>query len=135
MRQGVPADQIYSAVTSQVVDLVLTAHPTQCLRRSTLKRNAEIRRLLARLHTYKLSSYEKMELRESLQAHVEALSRSDELNRRKPTPQAEMRHGLSYFQETIFHGATRFMRRQKHRLAKPAPQLYSSSIHMARFCH
>jgi phosphoenolpyruvate carboxylase len=111
LRQGVPADQIYSAVTSQVVDLVLTAHPTQCLRRSTLKRNAEIRRLLARLHTYKLSSYEKVELKESLQAHVEALYRSDELNRRKPTPQAEMRHGLSYFQETIFHGATSFMRR------------------------
>jgi len=111
LRQGVPADRIYSAITSQVVDLVLTAHPTQCLRRSTLKRNAEIRRLLARLHTYKLSSYEKMELKEALQAHVEGLYRSDELNRRKPTPQAEMRHGLSYFQETIFHGAARFMRR------------------------
>ena len=111
LAQGVPAPRIHQAVTTQLVDLVLTAHPTQCLRRSTLKRNAAIRKLLARLHTYKLSSYEKLELKEALEAHVEGLYRSDELNRRKPTPQAEMRHGLSYFQETIFDGTVRFMRR------------------------
>lgn len=37
--------------------------------------------------------------------------RTDEIRRTPPTPQDEMRAGMSYFHETIFHGLPRFLKR------------------------
>ena len=42
---------------------------------------------------------------------VQAAWRTDEIRRQKPTPQDEMRHGLSYFQSTILDSLPVFMRR------------------------
>jgi phosphoenolpyruvate carboxylase len=42
---------------------------------------------------------------------VQAAWRTDEIRRQKPTPQDEMRHGLSYFQQTIIDSLPVFMRR------------------------
>lgn len=48
-----------------------------------------------------MSPYEKIELLEAIRSQVQAAWRTDEIRRQKPTPQDEMRHGLSYFQQTI----------------------------------
>ncbi len=47
------------ALCNQTVDLVLTAHPTQALRASLLKKYATVRKELESLHTKRLSNYEK----------------------------------------------------------------------------
>jgi len=105
-------DAIYEHLCKQKVELVITAHPTQALRRSLLKKNAAIRAALTTLHdNVKMNPFDKAECLDFIQGNIEAAFRTDELNRKKPWPQDEMRHGLSYFQETIFHGAAKFLRR------------------------
>uniref|UniRef100_A0A0E0LU94 phosphoenolpyruvate carboxylase n=1 Tax=Oryza punctata TaxID=4537 RepID=A0A0E0LU94_ORYPU len=69
--------EVFDALKSQTVDLVLTAHPTQSVRRSLLQKH----------------------------------SRTDEIRRTQPTPQDEMRAGMSYFHETIWKGVPKFLRR------------------------
>jgi len=111
-------DAIYKQLCEQKVELVITAHPTQALRRSMLKKNAAIRKTLTALHdSVKMNKFEKTEHLDFIQANIEAAFRTDELNRKKPWPQDEMRHGLSYFQETIFEGAAKFLRRLDTALA------------------
>lgn len=61
----------------------------------------QVRGYLDELHNKRMSPYEKIELLEAIRAQVQAAWRTDEIRRQKPTPQDEMRHGLSYFQETI----------------------------------
>lgn len=104
-------DEIYKAIIEQEVDLVLTAHPTQALRRSMLKNFGKIRKNLLDLQRSRLSGYERAELLESLRSAIQAAWRTDEIRRSPPKPQDEMRQGLSYFNDTIFVGLPKFMRR------------------------
>ena len=42
---------------------------------------------------------------------IQAAFRTDEIRRTPPTPQDEMRAGMSYFHETIWKGVPKFLRR------------------------
>jgi phosphoenolpyruvate carboxylase len=42
---------------------------------------------------------------------IQAAFRTDEIRRAPPTPQDEMRAGMSYFHETIWKGVPKFLRR------------------------
>ncbi|KAG0629447.1 hypothetical protein M758_1G104300 [Ceratodon purpureus] len=105
-----PAD-IFEALKNQTVDLVLTAHPTQSVRRALLQKHTRVRNILTQLHQKDITSDEKQELHEALEREIHAAWRTDEIRRAPPTPQDEMRAGMSYFQETIWNGLPTFLRR------------------------
>jgi len=44
-------------------------------------------------------------------SQIQAAFRTDEIRRTPPTPQDEMRAGMSYFHETIWKGVPKFLRR------------------------
>mmetsp|Transcript_27567 Transcript_27567/g.49164 ORF Transcript_27567/g.49164 Transcript_27567/m.49164 type:complete len:994 (-) Transcript_27567:408-3389(-) len=114
---GVKPDEIYKALCSQTVDLVMTAHPTQALRRSVLKKYNKISMELDRLHSIRSSPFERSETLARIACLVQAAWRTDEIRRSKPTPQDEMKNGLSYFEETIFDALPKFLRRMDSQLA------------------
>ncbi|CAA6665618.1 unnamed protein product [Spirodela intermedia] len=103
--------EVFDALKNQTVDLVLTAHPTQSVRRSLLQKHARIRNCLAQLYAKDITPDDKHELDEALQREIQAAFRTDEIRRSPPTPQDEMRAGMSYFHETIWKGVPRFLRR------------------------
>nr|AJD81368.1 phosphoenolpyruvate carboxylase isoform 2 [Egeria densa] len=103
--------EVFDALKSQTVDLVLTAHPTQSIRRSLLQKHARIRDCLAQLYAKDITQDDKQELDEALQREIQAAFRTDEIRRTPPTPQDEMRAGMSYFHETIWKGVPKFLRR------------------------
>nr|GMC46353.1 phosphoenolpyruvate carboxylase [Ipomoea batatas] len=103
--------EVFDALKNQTVDLVLTAHPTQSVRRSLLQKHARIRNSLAQLYAKDITPDDKQELDEALQREIQAAFRTDEIRRTPPTPQDEMRAGMSYFHETIWKGVPKFLRR------------------------
>ncbi|KAI5083404.1 hypothetical protein GOP47_0003147 [Adiantum capillus-veneris] len=103
--------EVYEALKSQTVDLVLTAHPTQSIRRSLLQKHGRIRNCLSQLYQKDITPDEKQELDEALQREIHAAFRTDEIRRTPPAPQDEMRAGMSYFHETIWNGLPKFLRR------------------------
>ncbi|TVU07791.1 hypothetical protein EJB05_41160, partial [Eragrostis curvula] len=108
---GKKPEEVFEALKSQTVELVLTAHPTQSLRRSLLQKHTKIRNYLTQLYAKDITEDEKKELDEALQAEIQAAFRTDEIRRAQPTPQDEMRYGMSYFQENIWKGVPKFLRR------------------------
>ncbi|TVU16914.1 hypothetical protein EJB05_32917 [Eragrostis curvula] len=108
---GKKPEEVFEALKSQTVELVLTAHPTQSLRRSLLQKHTKIRNCLTQLYAKDITEDEKKELDEALQAEIQAAFRTDEVRRAQPTPQDEMRYGMSYFQENIWKGVPKFLRR------------------------
>ncbi|KAJ8626606.1 hypothetical protein MRB53_019913 [Persea americana] len=104
-------EEVFDALKNQTVDLVFTAHPTQSIRRSLLQKHARIRNCLAQLYAMDISPDDKQELDEALQREIQAAFRTDEIRRTPPTPQDEMRAGMSYFHETIWKGVPKFLRR------------------------
>ncbi|TKY49171.1 Phosphoenolpyruvate carboxylase [Spatholobus suberectus] len=103
--------EVFDALKNQTVDLVLTAHPTQSVRRSLLQKHARIRNCLSQLYAKDITPDDKQELDEALQREIQAAFRTDEIRRTPPTPQDEMRAGMSYFHETIWMGVPKFLRR------------------------
>ncbi|KAJ6793695.1 phosphoenolpyruvate carboxylase 2 [Iris pallida] len=108
---GKTPGEVFAALKSQMVDLVLTAHPTQSVRRSLLQKHTRIRNCLAQLNAKDVTPDDKQELDEALQREIQAAFRTDEIRRTPPTPQDEMRAGMSYFHETIWKGVPKFLRR------------------------
>ncbi|KAK9674491.1 hypothetical protein RND81_12G236200 [Saponaria officinalis] len=108
---GKSPQEIFDALKNQTVDLVLTAHPTQSVRRSLLQKHGRIRDCLAQLYAKDITPDDKQELDEALQREIQAAFRTDEIRRTPPTPQDEMRAGMSYFHETIWNGVPKFLRR------------------------
>ncbi|KAJ6752002.1 hypothetical protein OIU85_002425 [Salix viminalis] len=104
-------EEVFDALKNQTVELVLTAHPTQSVRRSLLQKHARIRNCLAQLYAKDITPDDKQELDEALQREIQAAFRTDEIRRTPPTPQDEMRAGMSYFHETIWKGVPKFLRR------------------------
>ncbi|XP_058730437.1 phosphoenolpyruvate carboxylase 2-like [Vicia villosa] len=103
--------EVFDALKSQTVDLVLTAHPTQAVRRSLLQKHGRVRDCLTQLYAKDITPDDKQELDEALQREIQAAFRTDEIRRTPPTPQDEMRAGMSYFHETIWKGVPKFLRR------------------------
>ncbi|KAI4320709.1 hypothetical protein MLD38_034162 [Melastoma candidum] len=104
-------EEVFDALKNQTVDLVLTAHPTQSVRRSLLQKHGRIRHCLEQLYAKYITPDDKQELDEALQREIQAAFRTDEIKRTPPTPQDEMRAGMSYFHETIWKGVPKFLRR------------------------
>ncbi|XP_047337247.1 phosphoenolpyruvate carboxylase 2-like [Impatiens glandulifera] len=104
-------EEVFDALKNQTVDLVLTAHPTQSVRRSLLQKHGRIRNCLTQLYVKDITPDDKQELDEALQREIQAAFRTDEIRRTPPTPQDEMRAGMSYFHETIWKGVPKFLRR------------------------
>eukprot|EP00271_Cylindrocystis_brebissonii_P023319 TRINITY_DN9635_c0_g1_i1.p1 TRINITY_DN9635_c0_g1~~TRINITY_DN9635_c0_g1_i1.p1 ORF type:complete len:988 (-),score=306.83 TRINITY_DN9635_c0_g1_i1:1321-4284(-) len=111
IHMGKTKEEIFANIKEQTVDLVLTAHPTQSIRRSLLQKHARIRNLLQQRHAEKLTVDKSAEILEALRREIQAAWRTDEIRRQQPTPQDEMRAGMSYFHETIWRGLPRFLRR------------------------
>jgi phosphoenolpyruvate carboxylase len=104
-------EDVFKALCEQNVELVFTAHPTQAMRTSLLKKYSKIRSEMERLHNTALSQYERVESLEEVRSQIQAAWRTDEIRRRKPSPQDESRQGLTYFHETIYSGLPVFLRR------------------------
>lgn len=104
-------EEVFDALKNQTVDLVFTAHPTQSVRRSLLQKHGRIRNCLSQLYAKDITPDERQELDEALQREIQAAFRTDEIRRNPPTPQDEMRAGMSYFHETIWKGVPKFLRR------------------------
>ncbi|KQK18155.1 hypothetical protein BRADI_1g39167v3 [Brachypodium distachyon] len=108
---GKSRQEVFDALKNQTVDLVFTAHPTQSIRRSLLQKHGRIRNCLTQLYAKDITADDKQELDEALQREIQAAFRTDEIRRTQPTPQDEMRAGMSYFHETIWKGVPKFLRR------------------------
>ncbi|CAM8900902.1 unnamed protein product [Rhodiola kirilowii] len=87
--------EVFDALKNQTVDLVFTAHPTQSIRRSLLQKHGRIRNYLSQLYAKDITPDDKQELDEALQREIQAAFRTDEIRRTPPTPQDEMRGGMS----------------------------------------
>ncbi|KAI3732124.1 hypothetical protein L1987_63322 [Smallanthus sonchifolius] len=106
-----PTESNIEETFRRLVDIVLTAHPTQSIRRSLLQKHGRIRNCLAQLYAKDITPSDRQELDEALQREIQASFHTDEIRRTAPTPQDEMRAGMSYFHETIWKGVPKFLRR------------------------
>jgi phosphoenolpyruvate carboxylase len=109
--RGVPMEQLQAAIAELRVELVLTAHPTQTLRRTLLQKHRRIAQALARRDSTDLLPAEREETTDALRREILALWETDELRRKRPTPVEEARAGLVLFDQILWDAVPAYLRR------------------------
>jgi len=108
--QATPAD-IRQALSTQRVEIVLTAHPTEVNRRALIRKHQRIARLLDELDRSDLTTSERKAISRAVVEQIEALWSTDEIRRSKPTPQREAGQGINIITESLWDSVPRFLRR------------------------
>jgi len=118
-------DTILSSLSSQSVEIVLTAHPTEVNRKTMLQKHQRIKEILESMDRSDLIPFEQAKLAKELQSEIVSIWESDELRRSKPTPVDEARSGLAIVEDVLWHAVPSFLRKLDdisiNELGKPLP--------------
>lgn len=101
--RNIPYEEVQEILEGLSLELVMTAHPTEAMRRAILDIHKRIAEDVMLLDNPTLTFREREQLREKLLNEVITLWQTDELRDRKPTVLDEVRNGMYYFHETLFH--------------------------------
>lgn len=95
-------DQIQDVLHELSIELIMTAHPTEAIKRTVLEIQKRISENLRKLDNPLSTPREKAYVKESLFNEVTTLWHTDELRHRKPRVLDEVKNGLYYFDQTLF---------------------------------
>src|SRR3712207_1555353 len=98
-REGMEASTLRGVLDDMNVGLVLTAHPTEALRRSIRRKHVRIGELLEALESPQLTWKERRRLEERLAEAITALWQTDELRARRPEVKQEIGRTLLFFEK------------------------------------
>jgi phosphoenolpyruvate carboxylase len=82
---------------------VFTAHPTEAKRLTVLEGMRRIFVLSEQLDQEDLHPFERAALEHRIEAEIQVLWKTDEVRLNRPTVLEELRNGLYYFRESLFH--------------------------------
>ncbi len=115
---GVPPEKIRDTLLNMDVELVLTAHPTEVVRRTIQQKFNRIADRLADLDHPALSPGQRRSLEAELRREITAIWTSDEIRRTKPTPIDEARAGLAVLERPLWDAVPRFLRELDERMCE-----------------
>ncbi len=98
---GTSATELHDTLAGAEVRLVMTAHPTEARRRTTVSKLSRIFALLRSLDERRPSSGEQEQIRRRIAAAVQEMWSSDELRATSTTVLDEVKAGLVYFTSTL----------------------------------
>ncbi|HEX6650468.1 MAG TPA: phosphoenolpyruvate carboxylase [Pyrinomonadaceae bacterium] len=99
---GITQQQALEWLAKIEVVLVFTAHPTEVARRTVLFKRQRIAAELEQLDRLPLTDRESEKHEQAIIAEITALWQTDEVRRRQPTVQDEIKMGLDYYPSVLF---------------------------------
>ena len=126
---GISAGQLRDAARRVSLELVLTAHPTEATRRTVLTAQLEISELLHRLDDPQLSEPGRRDIEDALAEQITTLWQTDETRTKRPRVVDEIRHGLWFFEQSLFDVAPALVGDYRRRIpGAPLPLRFGSWI-------
>ena len=105
---GIATEALHAAACTLQVELVLTAHPTQVVRRSLLQKHRRIAALLEARDRAR-GSREREACRLALRREIVASWTTDEVQHERPTPEDEAKGGLVAIEQSIWEAVPAFL--------------------------
>jgi phosphoenolpyruvate carboxylase len=115
---GVSADELQELLNQLAYIPVFTAHPTEAKRRTIMELQRRIFVTSERLDDPRLSRSEREEVHSTLQEQIQVLWKTDEVRVNKPQVDDEIRHGIFYFQDSLFQAVPGVYRQMEKALSK-----------------
>ncbi|MCK3654435.1 phosphoenolpyruvate carboxylase [Pasteurellaceae bacterium Macca] len=116
--EGVPAEKVIHTVENLLIDLVLTAHPTEVTRRSVGYKHVEINRCLSLLEHDDLTEAEATKIKRRLMQHIALAWHTNEIRTQRPTPVDEAKGGMAVIENSLWKAVPNFCRQLNFHLEK-----------------
>lgn len=124
-KKKISAQNLYDTVVNLNIDLVLTAHPTEVLRRTLMQKFDRIADALFALDDQNLTDDERNDVLLQLHQEITAIWQTDELRRRRPTVIDEAKWGFAVLENSLWSSIPVFLRQLSNVLinytGKPLP--------------
>ena len=121
-RSRADAGALFGMLKRLAVEPVITAHPTEAVRRSVLEKHRRIADLLSELDRRDLPPLAREQVVHSLEKEVESIWLTDELRRYQPEVLDEVSNALYYFDDVLFDAVPDLIE-ELHRVAPLVPGL------------
>ncbi len=108
--KNIDSKSLSLAVHKLKIDLVLTAHPTEVLRRTLMQKFDRIAKLLSHLDEKQLTKQEVRDSETEIYAEVTSIWQTDEIRRRRPTPIDEAKWGFAVIEGSLWPILPKFLR-------------------------
>jgi len=110
LEAGVAPDVLYDAVRRLRIELVITAHPTEIMRRTLQHKYNRVAAALAGLDRPDATVSEREALLETMRREIAGAWHTEDVRRERPSPLDEVRSGMAVFEETIWDAVPGFCR-------------------------
>ncbi len=120
--ENVGAEDIRRTLEQMDINLVLTAHPTEALRRSIRNKHLRIARIIEELDQDSLTWRERQNLEQRLAEEVTILWQTDELRVRRPEVIQEVRRAISFFSNPLISATTELYKVLEDELHRRFPE-------------
>jgi phosphoenolpyruvate carboxylase len=107
---GVSRDDLHRTIANLRIELVVTAHPTEIMRRTLQHKYKTIATALADLDHPDVTPVEREALIDTLRREITAAWETDDVRRERPSPVEEVRSALTVFEETIWNAIPEYLR-------------------------
>ena len=109
--QHISQDEIIKTVQKLLIELVLTAHPTEVTRRSLMHKQVEINKCLAQLDHTDLTAEEQKNIEYQLLRLIAEAWHTNEIRTNRPTPLEEAKWGFAVIENSLWEGLPAFIRK------------------------
>ncbi len=116
--QNTPVELVIQTVEKLLVELVLTAHPTEVTRRSLVHKHVEINKCLEQLEHDDLTESEKFRLQRRVMQLIALAWHTNEIRAARPTPIAEAKWGMAIIENSLWTAVPDFCRELNFQLEK-----------------
>jgi phosphoenolpyruvate carboxylase len=111
LEEGVSPAAIVDAVAALRIDLVLTAHPTEIMRRTLIHKQTEIGRCLSQLELGGLTRREQDQLHTRLRELIAQIWYGDDFRTERPSPVDEAKWGFAVVEDSLWRAVPEYLRR------------------------
>lgn len=109
-KKNFSADQMLASLQSQSIELVLTAHPTEVVRRSLIRKYDNISSELEALDKDNILPLEETKHVRRLKEIITQAWHTDEIREDRPTPVDEAKWGFAVIEQSLWQAVPRFFR-------------------------
>lgn len=103
-------EQVHQQIEKLKIDLVLTAHPTEVVRRTLIQKFETIANLLKSQEAESQTPRQKRLLRSKLQSEITAIWQTDEIRVKRPTPVDEAKWGFAVVESSLWFAVPKVLR-------------------------
>ncbi|MDU8923913.1 phosphoenolpyruvate carboxylase [Pasteurellaceae bacterium LIM206] len=109
--QQVPLDEVKKNVDKLLIELVLTAHPTEVTRRSLVHKQVEINKCLSELEHSDITKDERKNIEYRLLRLIAEAWHTNEIRTQRPTPLEEAKWGFAVIENSLWDAVPAFVRK------------------------